>query len=90
MRVVIYFPQHSDLVVPDEHALFKMALRWLQHQEQHVLGSKFVLHNLVLDVLSAIRFPLILVGQLRSLEVEAHGTYLQEYIREKVCVQVQV
>ena len=66
--VLMDFIKLSDLVVPDEFTLYNGIARWLNYQHKKSLVSPLEFRNLVLHVLSSIRFALIPPLNLQQLE----------------------
>ncbi len=81
--ILVSFLQDSDLVIPDEYTLYKGILRWLNHQETKLLSFPLELKDLVMAILSLVRFPFVSPVQLCLLEDDPLACIFQEFYMEK-------
>ncbi len=88
-EVLISFLKCSDLVVPDEFVLYNGVARWLNYHHQEAVANCLDFKELVLEVLSYIRFPLIPRNHLQLLENDILATTFGDFFSEKITHAVE-
>ena len=87
--LLLEFLESSDLVIVDELTLFRCCIRWLQHQQIQLGYNEHLLRKLVLEVLSQIRFPMMTLAQLQTVENDPMATILPEFFRNRIHLSIQ-
>ena len=78
------FLARSDLVVPDEFTLYKGICHWLRHQETRMDTSMLDFKDMVLQLLSHIRYPMMLPAQLCQLEHDIFVSVYRNFFIERI------
>ncbi len=87
--VLVHFVSSSDLVVPDEYTLYNGIARWLSYHHKKLAASPLEFRNLVLHVLSFIRFALIPPLNLQQLENDLLAATFRDFFTEKITLAMQ-
>ena len=87
--VLTDFIRLSDLVVPDEFTLYNGIARWLNYHHKKPNISPLDFRNLVLHVLSFVRFALIPPSNLQQLENDLLAATFKDFFTEKVHMAMQ-
>ena len=82
--ILISFINQSELVVPDEYVLFKGITRWIDYQMNHFNDRSSDINNVALEVLSYIRFPLMMPAHLNMISTDTIAAYFKDFISERV------
>lgn len=78
------FLEHSNLVVPDEYTLYKGVCHWLRQQQNRLDSHRLDFKDTVLQLLSRIRFPMMLPAQLCLLEQDPFVGVYRDFFSEKI------
>ena len=78
------FIHSSELVVPDEYTLYRGVCHWLHNQQTKLSTDIFCLKDIVLQLLSHIRFPMMLPAQLCQLEQDPFVGIYRNFFIEKI------
>ncbi|XP_014252510.1 BTB/POZ domain-containing protein 17 isoform X2 [Cimex lectularius] len=85
--------QWNDLVVTNEITLYNYAVVWLEHQRQTLIEEgltgdnlEFYMKNLVQEIMSHIRFPMMTPRQLAELLLSPLTTKYKEFFIERMAI----
>ncbi|XP_015912040.1 BTB/POZ domain-containing protein 17 [Parasteatoda tepidariorum] len=91
-EVLISFLRQSDLVISDEVAVFQCVAKWLAIQEQKLLSihsqpdASYHFANLVTEVMSHVRFPMMSPRQLASLLIHSLTSRFKDFFIERMAL----
>ncbi|KFM65591.1 hypothetical protein X975_08883, partial [Stegodyphus mimosarum] len=90
--VLVSFLQKSDLVISDEISVFHCVAKWLAIQEQKLKNmhgeseAQYHFSNLVTDVMSHVRFPMMSPRQLASLLIHSLTSRFKDFFIERMAL----
>ena len=87
--LLLTFLRDSNLVIPDEFLLYVGIVKWLHNEFMKFPENSFTLKDTVLQILSAIRFPMMTMTELISLSNDPIASEFKNFYNEKIKLAIQ-